>query len=291
MNTHTSPSVPSTSNPSTANSFTSNPSASEHKSNFSRPLRRQSLPVVSAAIVSVITFALLNNQGHASAQSAQPPVSSSQPPALSNQGQPIRTVVVTGTGQVAATPDRMTLNLGIETRAPKVGDALKANNVAADKVIKLLREKGIADKDLQTSQLSIYPQFDSDGRRITAYQVTNSVTATIRKIDLSGEIVDAVSAVGGDAIRINGLAFSASDPIPSLAAARDLAVKDAKAQAEQLAKSAGVNLGKLRTIYNGSESRPLAQTEFRSVADASTPIAPGTQDITATVELVFDIVD
>ena len=183
---------------------------------------------------------------------------------------PPRSVIVNGTGRVSVVPDRLFLNLGVETRAPKVADALRTNNKAAQDLIKVLKDKGVAEKDIKTSQLSIYPQFDTTGRRITSYQVNNSVTATIRNIATSGDLIDSAATVAGDAIRINGLDFSVGDPSAALASARDLAVKDAKTQAEQLAKSAGVKLGKLRTISSGSDvsESPVFK---RSAAVADSP--------------------
>jgi uncharacterized protein len=230
-------------------------------------------------------LALTVNSGIASAQSSAPAVGQS---ALSIAA--LRTITSTGTGSVSTVPDRLFLNIGVQTSAPKVSDALKANNASAQNLIAALKEKGIEDKDIKTSQLSIYPQFDSAGRKVTSYQVTNSVTVTVRKIDSSGDLIDAASNVAGDAIRISGLNFAVSDPSPSLAAARDLAVKDATTQAEQLAKAAGVKLGKIRSIHTAGSGNSTPIYRAGAVAEkASTPIAEGTQEITASVELVFDI--
>jgi uncharacterized protein len=243
------------------------------------------------SLAAVVAFGMLPalavsaNSGVASAQSSTPAVTQS---ALSIAA--LRTITATGTGSVSTVPDRLFLNIGVQTSAPKVSDALKANNVSAQSLITALKEKGIEDKDIKTSQLSIYPQFDSAGRKVTSYQVTNSVTVTVRKIDSSGDLIDAASNVTGDAIRISGLNFAVSDPSPSLAAARDLAVKDATTQAEQLAKAAGVKLGKIRSIQTAGSGNSTPIYRAAAVADkASTPIAEGTQEITASVELVFDI--
>jgi uncharacterized protein len=206
----------------------------------------------------------------------------------------VRSVIVTGVGKVSVIPDRLFLNLGVETRSLRVADALKANNKAAQDLIKVLKDRGVADKDIKTSQLSIYPQFDSAGRRITAYQVNNSVVATVRNVATSGDIIDAAATVAGDAIRINGLDFGIGDPSGALATARDLAVKDAKTQAEQLAKSAGVKLGKLRTITTASDTSDptiLRQNAVSSDVGSSAPISAGSQDVLATVQLVYDIVE
>ena len=202
-----------------------------------------------------------------------------------------RTIIVDGTGRVSETPDRMILNLGVETRAPRVADALKANNDAATTVNKLLKSKGIEARDIQTSGLSIYPQFDPTGRRITAYQVTNSIAVTIRKIDTSGVLIDDVAKVAGDAIRINGISFGIGDSAKAQGRARELAVADARTQAEQLTKAAGVKLGALRTIRTSVDSGGSPQPQFRqeTAAKASAPIEAGSYEVSASVQLVYDI--
>ena len=202
-----------------------------------------------------------------------------------------RTIIVDGTGRVAETPDRMVLNLGVVTRAARVGDALKANNDSATTVNKLLKSRGIEARDIQTSGLSIYPQFDTTGRRITAYQVNNSITVMIRKIDTSGALIDEVAKVAGDAIRINGLSFGIGDTSKSQGRARELAVADARIQAEQLTKAAGVKLGALRTIRTSVESNGGPQPQFKVAEErsANVPIEAGSYEVSASVQLVYDI--
>ena len=202
-----------------------------------------------------------------------------------------RTIIVDGTGRVSETPDRMILNLGVETRAARVTDAFKANNDSAATVNKLLKSKGIEARDIQTSGLSIYPQFDTTGRRITAYQVNNSITVMIRKLDTSGALIDEVAKVAGDAIRINGLSFGIGDPSKSQGRARELAVSDARTQAEQLTKAAGVKLGALRTIRTSVESNVGPQPQFKAAEarSADVPIEAGSYEVSASVQLVYDI--
>lgn len=202
-----------------------------------------------------------------------------------------RTIIVDGTGRVAETPDRMVLNLGVETRAARVADALKANNDSASTVNKLLKSRGIEARDIQTSGLSIYPQFDTTGRRITAYQVNNSITVMIRKLDTSGALIDEVAKVAGDAIRINGLSFGIGDTSKSQGRARELAVADARIQAEQLTKAAGVKLGALRTIRTSVESKVGPQPQFKvaEAASSDVPIEAGSYEVSASVQLVYDI--
>ena len=277
---NTSSTTPSTHNQTTYNQTTYNQTTPDTPSLFKR--HRRSIAMAGTVLLGVFGFATTRASDPVQAQST------------TTNATPARSVIVNGTGRVSVTPDRLFLNLGVETRSLRVADALKANNKAAQDLMKVLKDKGVAEKDIKTSQLSIYPQFDTTGRKITAYQVNNSVVATVRNIATSGDIIDAAATVAGDAIRINGLDFGVGDPSAALASARDLAVKDAKTQAEQLAKSAGVKLGKLRTISSGSDvAEPTVYRQSAVSADAAgvAPISAGSQDVSASVQLVYDIID
>ena len=256
------------------------------QSSFSPSTQRSSVrrflgasALIGALTVSALTISSLHHPAEATVTTSSSSTASG------------RTIVVDGTGRVSETPDRMILNLGIETSAPRVASALTANNAAATTMNKLLKEKGIDPKDIQTSGLSIFTQFDNTGRKITAYTVSNTVTVVIRKIDTSGALIDAVASSAGDAIRINGLSFAIGDSAKAQGRARELAVADARTQAEQLTKAAGVKLGALRTIRTSAEPSIAQQPQFseRSVAKASVPIEAGSFEVSASVQLVYDI--
>jgi uncharacterized protein len=203
-----------------------------------------------------------------------------------------RTIVVDGVGRVSQAPDRLIVNLGVETRAPRVADALKSNNTAAAAINKLIKERGVDAKDIQTSGLSIYPQFDNTGRKITEYQVNNTVTVLLRKLDSAGDLIDAVTVAGGDATRINGLNFSIGDSSKSEAEARKMAIADGRSQAEQLAANAGVKLGLLRTIRTSTAGNPGPQPAFaqdRAKEGTAAALESGSYEVSANVQLVFDI--
>ncbi len=211
---------------------------------------------------------------------------------------PIRTIVVHGVGFASGTPDQASITLGVETVGATAQSALRDNTAKASELIKLLKAAGVEDKFIQTSQLSIYPRYDNEGKKINGYQVSNIVTATLKDMKKAGEVIDQAAGIAGDAIRIQGVSFSLSQDSPLIATmqknARTRAVADAKLQAEQLAEVAGVKLGQLRTISTSSNmSAPvLYQQNFaKTSADASgtVPLEGGSQQITAEVDLVFDI--
>ena len=163
-----------------------------------------------------------------------------------------RTITVYGTGQVRGTPDVMELTIGVDTRARTAAQALHRNSELANNVLGVLRSAGVDGSDLQTSDLSVSPVYDDNGSAVIAYAVTNTVNARIKDLDTAGDIVDAATKVAGDEIVVNGLYFSFDDNTKLVAQARTDAVKRARAQAEQLAAAAGVELGDLQSITESS---------------------------------------
>ena len=204
---------------------------------------------------------------------------------------PERSISVHGVGLIDATPDKVTISLGVETKATTAARALQDNSARAIELIAVLKGKGVADKDLQTNNLAVSPQYDRDGRRIVGYVVNNSVTATLRDVKGAGALIDAAAGVAGDAIRVNSLQFGISDTTRGTAQARTAAVQDARKQAEQLAIAAGVKLGKLRLIQSSSSApapQPFYAEQARAKAD-TTPIEVGSQQISVDVDMVFDL--
>ena len=115
-------------------------------------------------------------------------------------------ITTRGVGTVAGTPDTLTVVLGVQTRAPSAAAALADNNTRATGLLDVLRGRGVADRDLRTSGLSISPTFDTDGR-ITGYEVANQVTATLRDVAGAGALVDAAARAAGDAVRVQQISF------------------------------------------------------------------------------------
>jgi len=203
---------------------------------------------------------------------------------------PDRTSITTrGVGTVAGTPDTLTVVLGVQTRAASAADALADNNTRAGGLLDVLRGRGVADKDLRTSGLSISPTFEADGR-ISGYEVTNEVTATLRDIAGAGALVDAAAQAAGDAVRVQQIAFGIDDDAQPRAEARADAVRQAVTQARQLADAAEVGLGPILSITEVSGNQPpVPVTRDSAVAQAAVPIQPGTQDVSVTVEVVHGV--
>lgn len=206
-------------------------------------------------------------------------------------------ITVSGHGEVQAVPDTAFLNIGVQSTAANVADARERAAKAADAVISSLKKNGVADKDIQTTGLSIQPQYDykNPGEpRITGYVVSNTVTARVRKLDTLSTIIDDGVAAGGDDVRLQGISFKVEDNAKVLEQAREAAMKDAKSKADQLAKLGGVKLGAPQAITETQSTppQPLAADSMRAQAAAggtATPIQPGTNSITVDVQVRWGI--
>lgn len=205
---------------------------------------------------------------------------------------------VTGQGEVMAVPDIATLRLGIEAEEESVAEAQVQAAEAMDKVMTALTENGIAKNDIQTQYFSIQrvTKWDriQEEEVVTGYRVTNMVTAKIRDMDKVGTIVDAVAVAGGDLTRVDSISFSVEDPTDYYEKAREEAVADAKAKANQLADLAGVTLGKPTYISESFYAPPIvsrAGYEMEEAVVIETPISPGELEISLSVQVVYSILD
>jgi uncharacterized protein len=205
-----------------------------------------------------------------------------------------RQVRVSATGSVSAAPDTLTLNIGVRTQADTANGALREAAAKADAVITTLTDAGVAEDDITTVDVSVWPRYDNRGEQVTGYEATNSVLAKVRDITKAGEVIDAAAAAAGDSITLGGLSFSIDDPTAVYAQARQQAVQRAKEQADQLAAAAGVSVGQVISIDEQAQytPSPLAYAGDVAAAEggASTPIQPGQTTITLTVAVVYELV-
>jgi len=204
---------------------------------------------------------------------------------------------VTGEGKVSAVPDVAILNLGVEVQADTVAEAQSwAAKVMTD-VLDELDNRGIAKKDIQTQHFSIYPVrrwSEKDAKEILiGYRVTNTVMVKVRDVDETGTIIDAVTKVGGDYIRINSISFTVDDPTPYYEEAREKAMADAEAKAKQLADLGDVKLVEVTYISEGglvSVPRALyVETVPMPAMAPPTPISPGETEIRLSIQVAYSI--
>ena len=200
---------------------------------------------------------------------------------------------VTGEGEVMAAPDIATLRLGIEAQEATVAEAQSQVVEAMDKVMAALTDSGVAEKDIQTQYFSIrqITRWVNEEQVVVGYRVTHMVTAKIRDIDKAGAIIDAVAEAGGDLTRIDSIGFSVDDLSAYYEQARQEAMADANAKAEQLAELAGVTLGKATYISEGI-SYPIYPRDYNYEMVGGAPetlISPGEMEISLSVQVAYAI--
>lgn len=203
-------------------------------------------------------------------------------------------IAVSGQGEVRGAPDQAVLSVGVATTATTAASALSENAVKMNAVMATLKRAGVPEKSIQTSNFSVQPQYPSynanaaEPPHIVGYQVSNQVSVTLDDTKKLGPTLDALVANGAN--QINSVGFAIKDPAALLSKARELAVADAINHARTYAKAAGVELGPILSIQEGSGEipRPLIGVMLAERA-APTPIAPGEQSVTANVTVIFQI--
>lgn len=204
-------------------------------------------------------------------------------------------ITVTGEGRVATAPDMATVSLGVTTEADTAAAALSANNEQLAAVLARLVAAGIAERDVQTTGLSLGPRWDhrpgENQPRVTGYIASNQVTVRVRALDRLGALLDAAVADGANTL--NGLSFGVAEPQPLLDDARTRAVADARRKAMLYAAAAGVELGALVSLSEAVEMGG-PQPMFRQMADAmaeAVPVAGGEVGLNAVVTLIYEIAE
>jgi uncharacterized protein YggE len=194
-----------------------------------------------------------------------------------------KTITVTGNGSVTTVPDRAGFDFTVETRAGTAKAALAQNSDAAAAVVAAVKNAGVADADIQTSQVSLSPQTKQDGTQIIGYIASNSISvkSTIAK---AGSIVDA--AVGAGADGVSGPSLSISDQDVQYRDALKQAVAAAHAKAQTLADAAGLSLGGAQTVVEGAGQYPVPLAQ-KADFSAGVTIQPGTQTVDATVTVTY----
>jgi hypothetical protein len=214
------------------------------------------------------------------------------------QDQAQKGISVTGEGKVTGKPDVAKLSLGVMSESDTVQQARDQAAASMAAIIKSLKTNGVDDKDIQTQQLNIAPQYDySNGngiQRLRGFQVTNIVNVTLRDIDKTSQAVDDAVTAGGNDTQIQSLSFTIDDTSGLQQQARAQAVADAKSKAETLAKAAGVNVGEALTISETSFMPPVyyqraAAGDVAAAPSVSTPVEPGEVDVTVDVSVTWNI--
>ncbi|HEX4273193.1 MAG TPA: SIMPL domain-containing protein [Rhizomicrobium sp.] len=205
----------------------------------------------------------------------------------------LHTLSMAGHGEVKAAPDMVTVNAGVTTSAATAAVALAANTARMKGVFGALEKLGVPDKNIQTANFSVSPQYtngDNNGpRRLTGYQVNNEVSLRLEDVTKLGTALDALVTAGAN--QMNGISFDIRQPAPLLEQARAGAIADARARAETYARAAGVTLGPILSISEGANEgpRPMYRMAAAFAAAPPPPIAVGEQSVSADVSVVWEI--
>jgi hypothetical protein len=209
----------------------------------------------------------------------------------------VRTITVTGTGEVVLVPDMAYINVGIHTEAGDVTSAVNSNNRQAKDITEAIIAMGVEEKDIQTSNFNVYSmnRYDDMGNIAgTNYAVDNTLYIIVRDLPRLSEILDAALVAGAN--QIYGISFDIANRADAMAQARDLAIKDAEEKALSIANTAGVQLGQVLNISvkNNSYVQTLAGYGMGGgMMDqaASVPVSAGQIVVTANADVVYEFGD
>lgn len=213
-------------------------------------------------------------------------------PSLAQAGE----IVVQGRGSVEQAPDMAIISLGARFQAHTAREALTEVNKRTQAAFDVVKELGVEPRDMQTGQLYLNPIWDhgssrNEIARIRGYEAGNRVTVRIRDLSVLGKAMDEMVSDGVNVF--NGLSFALQDPTESVAEARRKAIADARAKAELYAEAAGVTLGPIVSINEGSAPRPQPMLMARAemAMDSGVPVAAGELTTAATVTIVYQIAE
>lgn len=199
-----------------------------------------------------------------------------------------RLVTVTGEATIAVAPDTAMMRIGVSRQDKTAREASEANARQMTAVLNAIKNAGVGDRDIQTSRLSLQPQYDPNKggtARLTGFQASNQVTVRIRDIDKLPNVLDRAIAAGAN--EMSGIEFVVSEQSKLLDQARDDAIADARRKAELYAKAAGAKLGHVVSITEeGSAPPPRPMQAMRAGA---VPIAPGEQTLRAMVTVSYEL--
>jgi uncharacterized protein YggE len=242
---------------------------------MSQPIRTAGALALGALIVAVAALAM------------RPGPTAGAP---TTDGQPaLHTITVTGTAAVTRIPDVARVSVGVGVTKTTVKAARESAGKSMAAIIAAIKALGIDEKDIKTSSIDLSPQYNTTGTRIVGYRMSEQLQITVRDLDKAGDVVDTATAKG--ATEVNGMSFDVDDPTSAMDEARAAAIAQARTSAQKMAAAAGVSVGAVVSISESSVSSPGPYYYGAAARDAAalTPIERGSQDVQATVTVVFEI--
>lgn len=225
------------------------------------------------------------------AATAQTPAPYPMPPMSSIQ--PETTITINGKGSVEHAPDVAMITVGVSVDAETASLAMSQQTSKMNGVFAAVRAAGIADRDMQTSNLSLNPVYDyppNQQPRMRGYNASNQITIRVRDLKSLGKTLDAVVKGGGNTIQ--GVSFSIDKPESYQNEARVEAIRDAAARAELYANAVGYKVKRIVTIseldYSPRPVPMMARMQLQDGAE-STPVAAGEVSLEQTVNVTFEL--
>lgn len=203
-----------------------------------------------------------------------------------------RQVTVVGTGQVQGVPDTLTADVGIEFTAPDVTTAMNQTNDRQQAVINALTGAGVDRKYINTTEVTLSPEYNNPGpsgtAAITAYRATNGIAVKIHPTDAASRLLALIVGTGGDATRIKSVRYSIADDSQLVKDARSRAFNDAKSRADQYAQLSGLRLGRVLSISEATGNPPPPVGAPRAMP-SMVPLEPGQQTVNFSVTAVWEL--
>lgn len=218
------------------------------------------------------------------------------PPVYADEARMPRTITLSGHGETRMAPDMAFVTSGVVSQGATAAEALAANTQTMNGLFAALKAAGIAEKDIQTSNFSVQPRYDfgngTSPPKLIGYEVSNTVTVTVRKLADLGPLLDRLVSAGSN--QIQGIGFDVSKPDAALDAARQLAAADATRKAKVYAEAMGVDLGKVVSIREGAGQQPQppllrSAPMMADAASAPVPVAAGEQSLSVDVTVTWEI--
>lgn len=199
-------------------------------------------------------------------------------------------------GETKIAPDMATITLGVMTEGKTAGEAMQANATRMAAVMATLKKAGIADKDVQTSNLNLNPQYkyqENQPPLLIGYQVSNNVTVTVNDLKKLGPAVDATVTAGAN--QVNGISFGLKEPTAAENAAREAAVKALAAKADLYAKATGHRISRLVSLSEGGgytpspPPMPVAMYARAEMKDAGTSVSGGELNVRIDISGLYEL--
>ena len=206
-------------------------------------------------------------------------------------------VTVQATGTVKVVPDGVSFNFAVSVLAQSSESAMSEASTTAESVRKVLEDAGIANEDIATQNVSVYPEYASSitgTQTLSGYRAQQVFTVTLRETATAGELVDAVIAAGGNSLQVYGVTPTLLDTEAAVAQAREAAIKSAKSKAKDYAGLIDADLGSVEYVNelaSPSSPIPLMATDAAAAENSMTKtiINLGTQEVSVSVEVRWSL--